>query len=83
MLFPSTINIELSHTKDMIYGFGFYSIEQIFWWFGDKSYILYHYRYPREQILTAYLKLDEHVTKHSHQLIGYNETSNSLILKEI
>lgn len=83
MIFQDTISVKLFHQKEYIRGFGYYDIASIFWWFAGKNKILYHYNYPGGQMLTNYMTLQKNVTKHSHQIIGYDETNNSLILKKI
>lgn len=82
MIFPDIYTIKLDHAKDLISGFWF-GLDTAFWWFHDKSLILYHYSYPGGGTLTKYLELPDDINKQTHEIIGYEEESSILILKKL
>lgn len=82
MIFPNTYTIKLDHTKNQIDGFWF-GLNSVFWWFGEKSTIVYHYKDYGSRTYTKYIELHKDINRNTHQIIGYVDDTSTLILKEI
>jgi hypothetical protein len=80
----NTVQVELLHPKEQIYGLGKANIKTVFWWHGDRNSIDYHFNpiNTTRQARVQQLKTPEGITKQSHQILSYCEETNSLVLKD-
>ena len=75
-----TVKLKLPHDKETINGFGYSEITTIFWFFGEKGKLLYHWRHKTRGTQTEYVDLPIGVRKSTYQVAHYDEKTSTLWL---
>ena len=77
--YPEKIVVKLLHSKEEISGFGYSNLTTIFWWFHNKSTIVYHYK-TNQIPLTQYINVPNSGTSEKYEISEYCEKNNTLTL---